>query len=615
MHYLYVIEKFEIAQCHVYVICDWGNLQSLCNAIIIWDQASARHYDMWPRKSSSFMQCNIYKISSKCSILWYVTEEVLEFYAMQYLYAIEQVLNIMICDRGSPRVLCNAIFIWDRASAQYYDMWSRKSSSFMQCNIYMRSSKCSILWDVTEEVLEFYAMQYLQDIEQVLDIMIFDRGSPRVLCNAIFTRHRASAQYYDMWSRKSSSFMQCNIYKTSSKCSILWYVIEEVLEFYAMQYLYEIEQVLNIMICDRGSPRVLCNAIFIWDRASAQYYDMWSRKSSSFMQCNIYMRSSKCSILWYVIEEVLEFYAMQYLQDIEQVLNIMICDRGSPRVLCNAIFIWDRASAQYYDMWSRKSSSFMQCNIYMRSSKCSILWYVIEEVLEFYAMQYLYEIEQVLNIMICDRGSPRVLCNAIFTRHRASAQYYDMWSRKSSSFMQCNIYMRSSKCSILWYVIEEVLEFYAMQYLYEIEQVLNIMICDRGSPRVLCNAIFIWDRASAQYYDMWSRKSSSFMQCNIYMRSSKCSILWYVIEEVLEFYAMQYLYEIEQVLNIMLCDRGSPRVLCNAIFIWDRASAQYYDMWSRKSSSFMQCNIYKTSSKCSILWYGIEEVLEVFVMH
>ena len=65
---------------------------------------------------------------------------------------------------------------------------------------------------------------------------------------------------------------------------------------------------------------------------------------------------------------------------------------------------------------------------------------MIEEVLEFYAMQYLYEFEQVLDIMICDRGSPRVSCNAIFTRHRASAQNY---------------------------------------------------ICDRGSPRDLCNAIFI----------------------------------------------------------------------------------------------------------------------------
>ena len=52
--------------------------------------------------------------------------------------------------------------------------------------------------------------------------------------------------------------------------------------------------------------------------------------------------------------------------------------------------------------------------------------YVIEEVLELYAMQYLQDIEQVLNIMICDRGSPRALCNAIFTRHRASARHYDM---------------------------------------------------------------------------------------------------------------------------------------------------------------------------------------------
>ena len=56
-------------------------------------------------------------------------------------------------------------------------------------------------------------------------------------------------------------------------------MIEEVLEFYAMQYLEDIEQVLNIMICVRGSPRV---------------------------------------------------YVMQYLEDIEQVLNI-ICDRASAR--------------------------------------------------------------------------------------------------------------------------------------------------------------------------------------------------------------------------------------------------------------------------------------------
>ena len=70
--------------------------------------------------------------------------------------------------------------------------------------------------------------------------MIYIRGSPQSLCNAMFI--------YDLHSRKSS-------------------------EFDEIQCLY--------MIYIRGSPQSLCNAMFI--------YDLYSRKSSEFMQYNVYI--------------------------------------------------------------------------------------------------------------------------------------------------------------------------------------------------------------------------------------------------------------------------------------------------------------------------------------
>ena len=84
---------------------------------------------------------------------------------------------------------------------------------------------------------------------------------------------------------------------------------------------------------------------------------------------------------------------------------------------------------------------------------------------------------------------------------------YDLYSRKSSEFMQCNVYIR--------FIFEEVLRVYAMQCLY--------MIYIRGSPQSLCNAMFI--------HDLYSRKSSEFYAIQwlytIYTRGSPQSFMQY----------------------------------------------------------------------------------------